>query len=38
MGDSFQAVWFAAEGGSRPCRVELTMGSVVIEPDRKSVV
>jgi Zn-dependent protease with chaperone function len=32
MGDAFQAVWFAAEGGSRPCRVELTMGSVVIEP------
>jgi predicted Zn-dependent protease len=32
MGDSFQAVWFAAAGGSRPCRVELTMGSVVIEP------
>jgi len=32
MGDSFQAVWFAAAGGSRPCRVELGAGSLVIEP------
>jgi Zn-dependent protease with chaperone function len=32
MGDAFQAVWFAAEGGSRPCRVELASGGLVIEP------
>lgn len=32
MGDSFQAVWFAAAGGSQPCRVELGAGSLVIEP------
>ena len=32
MGESFQAVWFAAEGGSRPCRVGFESGGLVLEP------
>jgi predicted Zn-dependent protease len=32
MGESFQAVWFAAAGGSQPCRVVLEAGGLVIEP------
>jgi Zn-dependent protease with chaperone function len=32
VGESFQAVWFAAAGGSRPCRVTLESGGLAIEP------
>jgi predicted Zn-dependent protease len=32
MGESCQAVWFASEGGSRPCRVALEAGGLRIEP------
>jgi len=32
MGESFEAVWFPAGGGSRPCRVEIGAGGLVVEP------
>jgi predicted Zn-dependent protease len=33
VGESFLAVWFAAEGGSQPCRVELEAGGLMIQPN-----